>query len=101
MELMEFLPVVLYVSAIALIIVLIVLGVKLITTVDRANRILDDLERKTRSLNGLFHVIDSITDTLSVFSDTLVSSITGVFGKVFQKKSKKKKLKKEISEDEE
>ncbi|MBE6147062.1 MAG: hypothetical protein E7168_01860 [Firmicutes bacterium] len=101
MELMEFLPIVLYVSAIALIIVLIILGVKLITTIDRANRILDDLERKTRSLNGLFNAIDSITDTLSVFSDTLVSSITGIFGKVFHKKSKKKKVKKEISGDEE
>lgn len=84
---------------IVLIVLLIVLVVKVINTVDRANLLLDDLERKTKSLNGLFNVIDGVTDTLSVLSDTLVSSVTSVFGKLFTGKKKKKSVK-EIEEDE-
>lgn len=88
---MEFFPIVIYCLAIALMILLMVFIVKLMHTVDRMNRILDDVERKTRSLNGLFHVIDSVTDTLSVFSDTLVSGITGIVGKIWPKGKKRKR----------
>ncbi|MCI8588059.1 MAG: hypothetical protein HFG40_00215 [Bacilli bacterium] len=97
--LMEFFPIVIYCLAIALMILLMVFIVKLMHTVDRVNRILDDVERKTRSLNGLFHVIDSVTDTLSVFSDTLVSGITGIVGKIWPKgRNRKRKKDKEMDD---
>ena len=88
--LIEVLPIMLYVVAIILVIVLIVLGIKLIHTIDRANEILDDIERKSKSLNGLFQVIDGVTDTLSVLSDTVVVGVTNLIGKVFPKRRKKK-----------
>ena len=65
----------------------------------RTNRILDDVERKSKSLDGLFNVIDGVTDTLSMLSDTLVTNISGVIYKIFHK-DKKKRKKKEIEEDE-
>lgn len=97
--LMEFFPVIIYTLSIIIMVLLMVLIVKLIHTVDKANIILDDVEKKTKSLNGLFHVIDGVTDTLSVFTDTAVSTIVQIFGKILPKK-KKRKMKKEIDEDE-
>ena len=98
-SLMEFFPIIIYTLSIIIMVLLMVLIVKLIHTVDKANIILDDVERKTKSLNGLFHVIDGVTDTLSVFTDTAVSTIVQIFGKILQKR-RKKKIKKEIDEDE-
>lgn len=96
-SLIEALPTILYILAIVLVIVFIVLGIKLIKTIDKTNEILTDVEKKTRSLDSVFHVIDGITDTLSVFSDTLVNTITNVIAKLIPKKKKKKK---ENDEDE-
>lgn len=94
-ELLEFLPIILYLLGAVLLIILIILGTKLIETVNKTNAILDDAYNKTKSLNGLFNAIDSITDTLSMLSDNIVGSITSVIGKLFNKKNKK-----ETSEDE-
>ena len=98
-SLMEFFPIIIYTLSIIIMVLLMVLIVKLIHTVDKANVILDDVEKKTKSLNGLFSVIDGVTDTLSVFTDTAVSTIVHIFSKILPKK-RKKKMKKEILEDE-
>lgn len=91
--LIEVLPILLYSLAIVLVIVFIILGIKLIATIDKANAILDDVERKSKSLNGLFNVIDGVTDTLSILSDTVVASITSVLGKIIPKRKKKERNK--------
>ena len=98
-SLMEFFPIALYCVAIALIILLMVFIVKLMHTVDRVNLILEDVERKSKSLNGLFQVIDGVTDTLSVFTDTVVSGVTSIVGKILPRRRKNKK-EKENEEDE-
>ncbi len=96
-ELLHYFPLVLYVLAAILLIVLIILGIKLINTINKTNIILEDAYNKTKSLNGLFNIIDSVTDTLSTVSDTLVASITNIVGKVFRRGKKKEK---EIDENE-
>lgn len=96
-ELLHYFPLVLYALAAVLLIVLIILGIKLINTINKTNIILEDAYNKTKSLNGLFNIIDSVTDTLSTVSDTLVASITNIVGKVFRRGKKKKK---EIDENE-
>lgn len=96
-ELLYYFPLVLYVLAAILLIVLIILGIKLINTINKTNIILEDVYNKTKSLNGLFNIIDSVTDTLSTVSDTLVASITNIVGKVFRRGKKKEK---EIDENE-
>ena len=88
---LEFFPIILYLLGSVLLIILIVLGLKLIYTVNKTNQILDDAYNKTKSLNGLFNAIDSVTDSLSNLSDSIVSNITGIIGKVFSKKRKKEK----------
>ena len=95
MEVTEFLPICLYMLGIVLLVILIILGIKLINAVDKANKLLDDAYNKTKSLDGIFGVIDKFTDTVSNISDSIVGTITAAVGKVFKKK------KNEIEEDDE
>ena len=87
----EILPIIIYVLVAILLLVLIILGIKLIETVNKTNAVLDDLERKSKSLNGIFDTIDSVTDTVSLISDKLADGISSVIGKVLNFKKKKKK----------
>lgn len=96
-SLLEYFPLVLYIFGTILLIVLIILGIKLIKTIDKTNAILEDAYNKTKSLDGIFHAIDSITDTLSSVSDSIVGNLTAIIGKVFRRKEKKIK---ENDEDE-
>ena len=101
-ELASVLPIFLYILGIILLVVLIILGIKLIHTINRTNDVLDDVYRKTKSLNGLFDTIDTITDALSNVSDTIVGALSSMFGKIFsiKKKTKNKLKNKEELEDE-
>ena len=88
----EFLPILIYVLVAALLVVLIVLGIKLIDTVNKTNAVLDDIEKKSKSLDGIFSTIDGITDAVSMVSDRLVDGIASVVGKVLSFRKKKKKV---------
>lgn len=83
--------VVLYLLIIALLVVLIILGIKLIISVDKANRVLSDVERKLKSLNVFFHIIDIVTDSLSSVSNRLAENVANFIGSLFSKKNKREK----------
>jgi len=91
MDIMQAFPIVLYTLGAVLLVVLIILGVKLINTIDKVNNLLDDSYKKIQSLNGLFNVIDTITDTLSSVNDKLVGTVSSIIEKLFKKKKNKKK----------
>ena len=93
-----FLSVLLSVTAIILLIVLIVLGIKLIFLVDRANKVMDNVEDKINSLNGFFEVADRISASLTAVTDTLTMSITNAISKVFASRKNRRKRKKEEEE---
>ena len=84
----QFLPILLYIFGIAALVVLIVLGIRLIQTIDRVNRVLDDVEEKVNSLNGFFHIIDTITDNMAFLSDKIINAISNVIAKIFRRKKK-------------
>lgn len=84
------LPILLSILGCALLVVLIILGIKLIQMVNKANDVIDDLEKKSQSLNGLFNVIDNVTDTISLVGDRMVDGIVGIISRLFKKKKKNK-----------
>lgn len=90
MLLSDVLPVLLYILGSILLVVLIILGIKLIQTVDRANALLDDLEEKAKSLNGFFNVVDSFSNTIAVVGDRIVDGVSGMISSFFHKRKKKK-----------
>ena len=85
----EFLTILLYVLGSILLVVLIILGVKLINTMNKVNVIVDDINKKVSSLDGLFSMIDMTTDKLSLLSDRLVDGITFIIKKLFKPKNRK------------
>lgn len=95
-EILHFFPIILYLLGSVLLVVLIVLGIKLIHTVDKANVMIDSAYNKIESLNGFFHVIDTITNTFSHISDSVVTNVTSIIEKILHKRKKEK----EIEEDE-
>ena len=92
------LPILMYILGSILLVVLIILGIKLIQTVDRANSLLDDLEEKSKSLNGLFDAVSNVSSAIAVVGDRIVDGIAGMISTFFHKR-KKRKSKKEESED--
>lgn len=92
MEAVEVLSIVLYILGALLLLVLIALCIKLIFTVDKTNRLLDDIQGKSKSLDGLFKGIDKFTDGMNRVSTTVVSSLLGFIGGVMKKKNNSKVL---------
>ena len=90
----DVLSIVLYILGSLLLLVLIVLCIKLVFTVDKTNRLLDDIQGKSKSLDGLFKGIDKFTDGMNRVSTTVVSSLLGLIGGM-----KKRKTKEELDDD--
>lgn len=82
----EILPIVLYVLGSILLIVLIILGVKLIITMNKIENVVDDINSKVKTLDGFFSVIDFTTDKLAMLSDKVVDTITLFIKKIFRRK---------------
>ena len=57
---------------------------------DKVDEVLDNMQRKVNSLNGLFSVIDFTTDKISAFSDKVVDVVSGFIGRFTRKKNKKR-----------
>lgn len=83
------LPIVLYILLAALVVTLIILAVKVIQLVDKANGLVANLEEKVNSLNRFFAMIDNVTDTISGISDKMVDGISGFIMRIFNRKKRK------------
>ncbi len=98
---LSFLPIIIYLLLIVILIVGIILGIRLINTINRVDKVVDDANKKLASLDGLFSVVDFITDKISSLSDRLVEGISDLFAKkLFKKKKNKKAVEERIEEDE-
>lgn len=90
-----YLPVCIYILLIILLVIGIMIGVRLINTMDKVDGIVDNVERKVNSLNGFFNVVDFTTDKISIFTDRVVDTFTGLIGKIGHRKNSKKKIEEE------
>lgn len=91
MTLNEVLPIILYLLGSILLGILIVLGIKLINVMNKMEKVVDDINTKVSSLNGVFSIIDATTDKLALLSDRMVDSISLIIRKLFAKKKKNNK----------
>ncbi len=95
MTLNEILPIILYLLGSILLVILIILGIKLINVMNKMERVVDDINTKVSSLNGVFSIIDATTDKLSLLSDRMVDGISSLIRKLFARKNKKEEEKKD------
>ena len=88
-NMMEVLSILLYSLGSILLVVLIILGIKMIITMNKIEDVVDDINGKVRSLNGLFSMIDYTTDKLALLSDRFVDTISSLIRKIFVRKEDK------------
>lgn len=93
MTLEAFFTTMLYILGSTLLIVLIILGIKLIITMNKIENVVDDINVKVDKLNGLFNIIDYTTDKLAIVSDKMVEGVSYVLKNMFFKKNKNKEEK--------
>ena len=93
------LPVTLYILGIILLIIFIVIGVKILRTMNKISNVIDDVNEKVKSLNKVFNIIDFTTDKLSFLSDKIVDSITSFIVRLFKKKEKNEEREEEDTDE--
>ena len=81
--LQTFLPIVIYILLIILLIVGIILGIRSIQTLNKVDKVVDDVNDKVQSLNGLFNLIDYTTDKIVSVTDRVVDGVSGFIGSLF------------------
>lgn len=86
----ELFPVILDFLLIILVVILIVLAVRLLETLKKVDKVVDDVNVKVNKLNGLFDVIDTATDTISIMSNRIVNVVATSIDRFFTKNKKKK-----------
>ena len=93
---MEFLqqlvPVILYFLLCIFVVVLIILVIKTIKILQNVNILLEDIQNKSRKLDGVFNVIDNVSTSISSFGDKIVKAISTAITKFFKKKRKEEDL---------
>ncbi len=94
------LPIILYVLGAVLLIIFIIIGVKVITTMNKIDDVVKDVNQKVASLDHFFNIIDLTTDKLSFLSDRIVDGVSSFIINLFKKKKKKEEKIEEKEEEE-
>lgn len=81
----EFLPIIIYILLIVLLIVGIILGIRFIFLIGKAEKIMDNVDKKVKSLDGFFSFVDMATDKIVFITDKVVEGITALIAKLFLK----------------
>lgn len=95
--LLEFLPIIIYILLIIVLLIGIVFAIKCLVTIDKVEKVVDNVNDKVKSLDGVFHIIDSTTDRLVVVTDKVVEGITSMIISLFASKKTASKDKKEVA----
>lgn len=86
MTINEVLPVILYILGAILLVTLIVLTVKLIITMDKIEKIVDNITVKVKSLDGVFEVASLVTGKVTFITDKIVDFVSMIIEKIFNKR---------------
>lgn len=86
MTVAEVLPVILYILGAILLTCLIVLTVKLIITMNKIEKVVDNITEKVSTLDKIFEIMGLITGKFTAITDKIVDVTAGVIEKVFNKR---------------
>lgn len=88
-DLNEYLPVLIYILLCILIVLLIVICIKVIRTMNKVEMIVNNVDEKVKSLNGVFNIVDTVTDKLSALTEVISDSVIIFIKSIFKRKNKK------------
>jgi uncharacterized protein YoxC len=86
---METLQIIIYVLLIILIAVAIVIGIKLIGTLNKVDSLVDDVTNKVKTLDRVFDILDVFNNKMSELGDTVVGFVSGGIKRLFRDRKKK------------
>lgn len=92
--LLEFLPIIIYVLLIIVLLIGIVLAIKCLITLDKVEKVVDNVNDKIRLLDGVFNIIDGATDRIVLITDKVVEGLTTLIASIFKSKKEKEKAQK-------
>lgn len=96
---METLQIVIYVLLIILIAVAIVIGIKLIGTLNKVDALVDDVSKKVKTLDRVFEIIDVFNNKMSELGDTVIGFVSGGIRRLFKNRKREKDNYDEEEED--
>lgn len=91
----SFLPIIIYIALIVFIVVAIILGIKLIIVITKAERVVDNVEKKVNALNGLFNIIEATSNKINGVYEKLFSILSSAVTKVLKKKDEEEEYEEE------
>ena len=97
--LLEFLPIIIYVLLIIVLLIGIVLAIKCLITLDKVEKVVDNVNDKVRALDRLFHIIDTTTDRVVLITDKVIEGLTSLVANLFITKKNKPAKKEENKEN--
>ena len=80
-----FFSIMIYFLATILLIVMIALCVKLIHTLTKVDKVIDDITVKSSKLDNLFNVIDTTADAVNSVSNSIVGWVTTTINRLLNK----------------
>ena len=80
-----FFSIMIYFLASILLIVMIALCVKLIHTLTKVDKVIDDITEKSSKLDNLFNVIDTTADAVNSVSNSIVGWVTTTINRLLNK----------------
>lgn len=86
--LLKFLPIIIYILLIIILVIGIILGMKSITTLSKVEKVVDDVDEKVKSLNGMFSIVDFTADKLALISNKAVESVFTLVSRLIKRKKK-------------
>ena len=82
----EVLPIVLYILGAILLVALIVLTIIFIITMDKIEKVVDNITVKVKSLDGVFEVASLVSNKVTFVTDKVVDIISMIIDKIFNKR---------------
>ena len=82
----EVLPVILYILGAILLVALIVLTIKLTITRHKIDKVVDNITEKVTALDGLFSVVNAVSNKFTFITDKVVNIIYSLIEKITKRK---------------
>lgn len=82
----EVLPVILYILGAILLVALIVLTIKLTITIHKIDKVVDNITEKVTALDGLFSVVNVVSNKFTFITDKVVNIIYSLIEKITKRK---------------
>ena len=86
MTIAEALPILLYILGAILLTCLIVLTIKLIITMNKIEKVVDNITEKVSALDKVFEIVGLVTGKFTAVTDKIVDVISSLLEKIFKRK---------------